>query len=757
MRWGNPSCTFQAHTTMNSNETDDDYRQQITRRRGACILCREKKVRCNGRRPCSYCEKHEASCSYQPAPRKTPNRGGEDANRQKTTFTLNPELSTGWGKRLRHEDLESTHEPGKIWEGSWPTDPGASEFQNDLNMMDLVFEWSPRHALLTSPVQDPSRPTTSCDNNDLEWLTQHPTTGDLSEKPTLDEGFTELNNNSTVVSPSYLFDLPTQEGSVSGEHLAPESGYPRKTTRRKLATGQSPTGARHQRSRSSLLSTAKLDILSSYNPYVSTLIPGSRKVEGHVGNLKSSIVQRIVTRLLSRDYLVGLPLSWTDGPANESGQEIPNTIGDMSAALMTQMIGLCFDDPWGVTLFLHKSDTYKLVQKHKSDLTASEEDEFDVIDTFLLGILVAWGAAVNANENPALAYALSMRVIDIYHTVLSVPHSISKFLALVCMSQYAFKIGLAQCPAILAQAVSLVQSLNLHLEAGLACLSLAGGNMNQVKRACWVLFCVDKSYAMRWRTFSLLPGIEYNHPPFDSDRHMNQALDDYDNDWLSIWCSYAKICNRISSVYLSTTGREPLDDLQGTAITTTSTTENHEQTIQRLLMDLKTFYASIPSEAQVPSLAKPPTGRLSQRHWTISLAYGYHEAVLAVLGLLDKRPFSPSLRLPCLATSSDTGTQPPAMIVHESSRRVLQLTHHIMDIKDNRTLLHVPTLALCMLTVEHAKNHTTTTISTTSPTTREIQTLFAMAYGLFGRLAAMLPHEDFFDSVTELFAAVADR
>jgi hypothetical protein len=77
---------------------------------------------------------------------------------------------------------------------------------------------------------------------------------------------------------------------------------------------------------------------------------------------------------------------------------------------------------------LHKSDACKLVQKHKSDFTVGEEDEFDVIDTFILSILVAWGAAVNANEDPALAYALSMRVIDIYHTVLSVPHSISKFL-----------------------------------------------------------------------------------------------------------------------------------------------------------------------------------------------------------------------------------------------------------------------------------------------------------------------------------------
>ncbi|KAI0158366.1 hypothetical protein GGR57DRAFT_44741 [Xylariaceae sp. FL1272] len=235
-------------------------------------------------------------------------------------------------------------------------------------------------------------------------------------------------------------------------------------------------------------------------------MPGmaSRNVESHVGDSTLSTVQRIVTKLLSRDYLLGLPLSWTDCTANASGQDVPNSIADVSADLMTQMVGLCLDDLWGVTLFLHKSDIRHLVEKYQSDLTAGEESEFDLIDTLLLSILVAWGAAANANEDPTLAYAMSTHVIDIYHTVLSEPLSIPKFLALVCMSQYTFKIGLPQCSAVLAQTVSLVQSLNLHLEAGLACIQWSGGTMTQVKRACWVLFSLDKIYAMRWRTFSLL-------------------------------------------------------------------------------------------------------------------------------------------------------------------------------------------------------------------------------------------------------------
>ena len=51
---------------------------------------------------------------------------------------------------------------------------------------------------------------------------------------------------------------------------------------------------------------------SSYNPYVSALFPGARRVEHKIGESKKSVVNRIVTRLLSRDYLLGLPISWAD-------------------------------------------------------------------------------------------------------------------------------------------------------------------------------------------------------------------------------------------------------------------------------------------------------------------------------------------------------------------------------------------------------------------------------------------------------------
>jgi hypothetical protein len=58
-------------------------------------------------------------------------------------------------------------------------------------------------------------------------------------------------------------------------------------------------------------------------------------------------------------------------------------------------------------------------------------------------------------------------------------------------------------PAILAETVSVAQSLNMHLEAGLQGLCSVPATITYVKRACWVLFCIDRAYAMRWRTFSV--------------------------------------------------------------------------------------------------------------------------------------------------------------------------------------------------------------------------------------------------------------
>ena len=56
---------------------------------------------------------------------------------------------------------------------------------------------------------------------------------------------------------------------------------------------------------------------------------------------------------------------------------------------------------------------------------------------------------------------------------------------------------------------------------------------------------------------------------------------------------------------------------------------------------------------------------------------------------------------------------------------------------------------MCILAIEHVKGG-----FGTASVQRECRALFAMAYGFFGRLTPMLPHDEFFDRVAELFEAV---
>ncbi|KAI1820837.1 hypothetical protein F4861DRAFT_542572 [Xylaria intraflava] len=604
--------------------------------------------------------------------------------------------------------------------------------------MSLVFDTSPQDALY-SPLARPFSPETTSaarDISEIDWLSRSQTEEAASSFPI------------------FTFPLDTTT-PVNHLHSGAESA--RRESRRH-ALGQSPIQRRQHRRHGSVLSTGRArklssagyDRSSSYNsnPYVSALIPGSRKAEHITTFSKEAAVQRIASKLLSREYLLGLPALWG---GDDVDQVARYTLRTMPDALLKKMIASCFNEPLSVGLFLDESDINRLVQKYRSSADTVEMDESDAIDSFLLTILVAWGATVSASEHAELGYAFNEEVIRLYHAILSEAHTAKKFLALVCISQYAFKVGLAQCPAILAQTVSVVQSLDLHLESGLEALSIAGPDINGVKRACWVLFCVDKMHAMRWRTFSLLPGIEYDPPPFDSDRHVSRARDG-EIDWLPVWCSYAKICCRIISACLSTAGVPAFPtNLAGSGVSSTNyddltaSTDSFKLMARRLLAELKTWYSSALAEAQL--------GRLSQSRIGIITAYRYYEAVLAVLGLLNSRKYSYSSlsHPPVLETSSGADATPLEAILLDAVKKVLTMSHSVLHAMDDRTLVHVPTLALCSLVVEYAKG----SIAISNPrAAREFQTLFAMAYGLFGRLAPMLPNDDFFDSITELLVVV---
>ncbi|KAE9373181.1 hypothetical protein N431DRAFT_534420 [Stipitochalara longipes BDJ] len=751
-------------------DDSDSEQQRITRRRGACRLCREKKVRCNGQKPCSFCEKHEATCVYPPSAPKPPSQALSEictSHSAVPVLSQHPQIS-GPVASLPNDSFlnslasERPSESGDLNQSFWSEIPDFSGFDDGVNFMDFVCGASTNDRELSiglqllSPRAQPSTGNSAFDNN---------TPGITLLPSQQGDDALAIAVSAEVAEPIFAPLSPIISSAIEGSETfeTPKSiEFP--TKRRKLLSPpSSPIQKRRERQKDVLFPTPKSTKISSvvapssYNTYVSALFPSPRRMESRMDESKKSVVNRIAAKLLSRDYLLGLPKAWADSSADDHNQESCLFLENFSALPMKKLFDLCFNEPRG---FLNKFDILMLLQKHTCSEVERDQDVIPIIDVFLLGVIATWGATADINEQPSKVCAMVMQILDLRHAVVREPDSIVKFLGLVAMLQYASKVGLAQLPTILAEAVSVAQSLKLHLEAGLQDVCPVPASRVYVKRACWVLFCADKTYAMRWRTFSLLPDIEYDLPPLPLDGfHESYPSHDHisqEKDWLVTQCRYAKICARISdglAALPSTSDTEEVD-------IPTLPEQPPDLLIHGLLTDLHAWYGSVPREGRSLSLAEAAASTSSQRQIAIITGYQYHEAVLAVLSLLSQRSsssLSHVLHLPQFITSPDSTTSSAVAILLASIKDVLSFSYHVSDFLDDSTkskrtlriLLHVPTLALCTLAVEHVKGNPMVLSAQ-----RECRALFAMAYGFIGRLSTMLPHDEFFDNVTELFGVV---
>jgi hypothetical protein len=69
-----------------------------------------------------------------------------------------------------------------------------------------------------------------------------------------------------------------------------------------------------------------------------------------------------------------------------------------------------------------------LIYKHVRSKKDGDEHGLPTTDVFLLGVIAAWGATIDANEHTGLAGALVTQVMDLWQDVVLEPDSVSKFL-----------------------------------------------------------------------------------------------------------------------------------------------------------------------------------------------------------------------------------------------------------------------------------------------------------------------------------------
>ncbi|PVH72007.1 hypothetical protein DL98DRAFT_612108 [Cadophora sp. DSE1049] len=783
---------------MGCNDSDENQ-QRIIRRRGACKLCREKKVRCNGRKPCTFCEKRQATCLYSSSPSKpasevshqtrasqpTPKPSSRDPKTPGPTTTLGNDKSANSQATERPSNFRDPDQPP--WTDM--TDFGGLDDGN--NYFDFIFDSSVCDPQQSTNMQPPSpllRPPTSnksgFDMSTSDWTMLSWQQGELefmnmlarkSNLYSLDDDAIPISRQDQMAEP--IVDplspiAPIDFGEYETLNRLADLESPAKR-HRVLSQPPSPIAKRKDRRRS-VFSPPSIKIsadnrLASYNPHISVLFQKSQKDEQPVGESRINMVSRVAAKLLSRTYLLGLPKSLVKSSVQEVDQEPSFFVENFSSLSMPKLFDLCFNEPWGVRCFLDKSDILRVFHVYMGKEAEGDQNRMSVTDIFLLSIIATWGATLDTREEPGQELAMVTQVMGLRQYLLLEPDSVTKFLGLVVTAQYAMKFGVSQLPAIIAETVSVVQSLKLHLESGLESACPIPASRIYAKRACWVLYSIDKTYAMRWRTFSLLPSIEHRPPSLSLDDyhgHRPPQLDGQEEDWLISQCRYASLCARVSKgLFASASGAaltsDPTHDYDEPSDKSTSTEETdtrnqsekvRELLVHNLLMDLNSWYESVPEEGRQVSCAKGASTQSSQRQMAIITSYQYYEMVLAALDILSQSfsiPFPSALRLPSLASSTATHTSLAASILLDSIKGVLTSSYHISNNLDDRILLHVPTLALCTLAVENVRGN----LAGLS-TQRESRTLFAMAYGFFGRVSVMLPHDEFFDRVTELFGAV---
>ncbi|KAA8617332.1 hypothetical protein PtrV1_10633 [Pyrenophora tritici-repentis] len=172
---------------------------------------------------------------------------------------------------------------------------------------------------------------------------------------------------------------------------------------------------------------------------------------------------------------------------------------DLNDLPVKKLLQKAFKDPGGLSLFIKEQDVMR-IQECCFDL---KDRPIDVSDMSLLIVSLAWGALLDPEVSSVSRVALLDAVLETSSLLLRQESSVRQFLALVAVLCLTEKTGSDNLPALILGSISTAASLSLHLESVLHKFCVSDEQAVQTKRAIWLLYCIDKSYALRWQTFSV--------------------------------------------------------------------------------------------------------------------------------------------------------------------------------------------------------------------------------------------------------------
>ncbi|KAH4056655.1 hypothetical protein HBH98_239600 [Parastagonospora nodorum] len=223
------------------------------------------------------------------------------------------------------------------------------------------------------------------------------------------------------------------------------------------------------------------------------------------------------------------------------GSNVEHQSLDLDKLPVQKLVQRSFEELWGPSLLIKERDVMETYNR----LLGPEKLPVEVSDFSLLVVSLAWGALLDSDLSSTLKVALLDTVLATSRLLLQQKSSIRQFLLLL-----AEKTGSDDLIALITGSVSTATSLGLHLEPILRSFCINNEQAASVERAMWTLYCIDKSYALRWQAFPLVSDgfLPTAHPSKHSLQ--TEVFAASSSQWLEIRSQYSRLCSKILQLCL---------------------------------------------------------------------------------------------------------------------------------------------------------------------------------------------------------------
>ncbi|KAF4545509.1 Fumonisin biosynthetic transcription factor [Lasiodiplodia theobromae] len=421
--------------------------------------------------------------------------------------------------------------------------------------------------------------------------------------------------------------------------------------------------------------------------------------QAHVRSRRQRVVVERVENLLSpENELCVSSLLSDDGPSRDYHSL------DLTSLPTERLIQTTFCEPGGLNTFLKGA----FVRNIQATLNSSSKPSIRVEDISLLITTLAWGALLDHNIEDRTRTTLIDLACDASKALCAQKDTIRKFLALVAALCLVEKTGSRIMYNLLVNSASTAAALGLHLEPII--LNRCGGDEEvvEVQRTMWMLYCIEKSFALRVQTFSILGDDFLPTAIIPKCRATETTTPIPSADWLEIRSKYARICSNILQLRGSLKGNATMDSSGATLA---------------LSAALKEWYASTDTGPVISSAPDEAGVRIRRQMFN-----HYHEALLH-LGSLSLSLDS------CLSA----GCEQSKTLRRESLREVITSSNTISSDSFLQDVNHtyVTKLALCLLAIDIVQG-------SDSGCSKEDHALLSVASGFFARKQILLPRNDLY-------------